>query len=68
MGSQSREGALKVKVIVMHVNKIYSLKWGILITMMHRAEAAKEVGNATVGDSIAPASSNGIKIFSHSAS
>lgn len=55
MVSQSSEGVLKVKVIVMHVNKIYSLKWGILMILMHRTEAAREVGNTTVGDSIAPA-------------
>lgn len=55
MISQSSEGVLKVKVMVMHVDKIYSLKWGILIILMHRAEAAREVGNTTVGDSIAPA-------------
>lgn len=55
MVSQSSERVLKVKVIVMHVNKIYLLKWGILIILMHRTEAAREVGNTTVGDSIAPA-------------
>lgn len=38
----------------MHVNKIYSLKWGILIILMHRREAARGVGNTTVGDSITP--------------
>lgn len=54
MASQSSGGVLKVKVIVMHVNKIYSLKWGILIILMHRREAARGVGNTTVGDSITP--------------
>lgn len=40
--------------MVMHVDKIYSLKWGILIILMHRTDAASELGNTTVGDSIAP--------------
>ena len=50
MISQSSEGVLKVKVIVEHVNKILSLKRGILIILMLRTKVARKVGNTTVGD------------------
>lgn len=59
MINQSSEGVLRVKVIVEHVNKIRLLKWGVLIVLMLRTNFAREVGNTTAGDYIAPAIQKG---------